>query len=340
MNGTSLSVIMPTWNRSAYVRQCIQSLRGCGVPDLEILVADDGSTDDTAAVVAASDPRARYLWAPNSGSPAGPRNRGFATSQGRHVAFLDCDDEWLPEVPARAVELLDRYPQVDVLFADARMGNPQEGYTSWIEMAGQRAFFDLPCSRPEVDFRILKREPFFRRMAERNPVFIGAVIIRRGAFERAGGFDIELRGAADWELWLRMASTMVFGYLERPMAIYTRHVDNMSSDSDGMGAEFCLALAKIRDKSHWLAPSEREWIKQRLRHHLFGHAYHAYGRSDFHEGRRRFARLFAECGMDPRSLMYWVLCGLPLGLPTAVRRIKHAWSRSGRSQPSRGAEVA
>jgi glycosyltransferase involved in cell wall biosynthesis len=324
--GPALSVIMPTYNRAGYVRQCLRSLRACGVDGLEVVVADDGSTDDTAQVVAA-DPAAKYFRQVNTGTPATARNRGFELSGGRHVAFLDCDDEWLPDAPARAVELLDRYPEVDVLFAEARMGNPAEGYRSWIDTGGQAAFFELPCSRPEADFRVLERGPFFRRLAERNPVFIGAVVMRREAFVRSGGFDPELRGAADWELWLRMASRMTFGYLDRPLAVYTRHLDNMSSDHDGMCREFCLALKKARDKCVWLAPDQRARVEERLRHHLFSHAYHAYERGDRGAARARFADLLCECGWEARGAAYWALCALPFGLAGGLRRLKHALTR-------------
>jgi len=317
-----LSVIVPTYNRSDYVRQCLRSLRACGVADLEIIVADDGSTDDTEIVVAQTDPTARYFRQANTGTPATARNRGFELSRGRYVAFLDCDDEWIPDAPVRAVELLDRYPEVDALFAEARMGNPAEGYRSWIEMAGQSTFFELPCRRPEADFRILERVPFFRRMAERNPVFIGAVAMRREAFARCGGFDPGLRGAADWELWLRMASRLTFGYLHKPLAVYTRHLDNMSSDEEGMSREFCMALQRVRTRCADLAPAERAWVADRLRHHLFGYAYRAYDRDDYSEARRRFAELIRTCGLDRQGVLHWLLSALPFGLTGSVRRLK------------------
>jgi glycosyltransferase involved in cell wall biosynthesis len=336
----SLSVIVPTYNRSGYVRQCVRALRACGVPDLEIIVADDGSTDDTEQVLTQTDPAARYFRQANTGTPATARNRGFEMSRGRYVAFLDCDDEWLPDTPARAVELLDHYPAVEVLFAEARMGNPSEGYRSWIEMGGQAAFFELPCTRPEPNFRVLERGPFFQRMAVRNPVFIGAVVMRREAFVRSGGFAPELRGAADWELWLRMASRMTFGYLDRPLAVYTRHLDNMSSDYDGMSREFCLALQKVREKCAWLTPDERAWIGQRLRHLLFGHGYRAYDRGDYGAARARFAELLRRCGPELRGLAYWTLCSLPFGLASGLRRLKHALSRRPAPAPARPVEEA
>ena len=73
----SLSVIIPTYNRSGYVRACLAALRDSGVPDLDVIVSDDGSTDDTREVVAATDPGARYLWHANEGTPSPARNRGF-----------------------------------------------------------------------------------------------------------------------------------------------------------------------------------------------------------------------------------------------------------------------
>ena len=261
-----LSVIIPTFNRSGFVRDCLTGLRRSGVPDLEIIVVDDGSTDDTAEVVAATEPKAIYLSQDNAG-PAAARNRGFRLSRGRHVAFLDCDDQWYPEAPAKAVKLLERHPEIDLLFAEARMGNHEDGYVSWINSGGQDEFFHLPHRTVESGLRILERGPLFRRMAVRTPVFIGAVIMKREAFVQAGAFDGELCGAADWNLWLRMAATMTFAYWHEPLAIYTKHLDGMSNDRDGMSKEFCMTLRKLPAQVT-LAPADRQWVAQQLRHHL------------------------------------------------------------------------
>lgn len=320
-----LTCIIPTFNRSAYVRDCLIALRESGVHDLEIIVADDGSTDDTKDVVAATNPHAKYLWQPNSGTPATARNAAFAISRGRYVGFLDCDDAWLPGVPAKAVALLDRHPEVDALFADARMGNPTEGFQSWIESGGQSAFFELPHREVEPGFRVLEREPFFKRMAFRNAVFIGATIVRREAFEAIGGFDPTLCGAADWELWLRMAHRFTWAYLAEPLAIYTRHLDNMSSNHDRMIGEFAMALRNVLAKCD-LTPAERHDIRDRLKAQLYGHAYLAYDRGDYREARRRFASYLKAAGPEPRGLAYWVACALPFGVMGRLRRFKHRFS--------------
>lgn len=321
MSSTTLSVIIPTYNRAEYVRNCLVSLQQSGLEDLEIIVADDGSTDNTSEVVNQTHPSARYLWQENTGTPSTARNAGFAISSGKYVAFLDCDDAWLPEIPKRAIQLLEKYREVDLLFADAKMGNPQDGYVSWIEEAGQETFFELPCREPESGFRILERRPLFRRMAVRNPLFLGACIIRREAFENSGGFDPKLRGAADWDLWLRMASTLTLGFLNEPLAYYTRHIDNMSSNKDHMSLEFCEALANTL-KNCELERDDAKHIRTRLHHHLFGYAYLAYDRGDVAEARRRFARAIRTGDRSVRTLSFASVCMLPQWMVCKLRRLK------------------
>ena len=311
MNLPRLSVIIPTYNRSSYVEQCLLGLRHCGIPaaELEIIVADDGSTDDTAEVVARTDPQAIYLWQENT------------RSQGKYVAFLDCDDEWLPDVPGRALDLLDRHPEVDVLFADARMGNRVDGFRSWIDIAGQSAFFSLPHQELEPGFRKFEGRHLLRRMAERNPVFIGATMLRRSVFARSGGFDPALCGAADWELWLRLSLDATFGYLDQPLAIYTRHQTNLSSDQEHMIGDFCETLRTLlREPS--LTRDDRDWIQQLLQKQLFYHAYNAYNSGRYDLAKPRF-RDALRAG-NRQAMPLYLACHLPAGLIRGLRSMKHS----------------
>ena len=316
----SLSVIIPTYNRAGFVRDCLKSLEYSGVPDLEVIVVDDGSTDDIKHVIVESPLKPRYIRQKNSG-PAAARNNGFQLSRGRYVAFLDCDDEWLPNVPAQAVRFLDQYPEVEVLFADAKMGNRDDGFVSWIEVAGLEVFPDLPHRQVEPGFRILEQAPFFGWMVERNAVFLGSTILRRQSFEEVGFFDTQLCGAADWNLWLRMAAMRTFAYWNQPFAIYTKHVEGMSNDQDGMNKEFCLALQKLL-KQAVLTIEQHKWVRSRLRHHLFGYAYRAFNRDDYREARHRFGDLLWKNGFELRGLVYWLWCLLPFGLGRKLRRWK------------------
>jgi glycosyltransferase involved in cell wall biosynthesis len=318
-------VIIPTYNRAEFLRACLASLQRSGAPGMEVIVVDDGSTDDIKGVAAASKLDCVYLRQDNKG-PAAARNLGFKHSHGRYVAFLDSDDQWLPDVPGQMIQLLDRNPEIDLLFADARVGNDDEGFQSWIHTAGEAEFERLPSRNTECGVRIFEKEAFFRRMAVRNPVFIGAVIMRREAFARAGMFDTELCGAADWELWLRMASQMTFAFCPQPMSIYTRHGACMSNDHDVMRDEFARALAKVRQKSDTLTSTDRNLIERQLRNHLFGHAYAAYCQGNLALARQRLGRLRKSCGLSAFECLFFGFCMLPPSLAKLLRQIWRARS--------------
>ncbi len=180
-------------------------------PDLEIVIVDDGSQDDTRTVVESLGAGIRYLYHENRGLSAA-RNTGILASTGKYLAYLDSDDFWLPEVAPRLLDFLDRHPGVGAVFTDARVGNPESGYTSWIQAAGQQAFLDLPAAEVETGFRILETLPFYRGMIQRNAVFTGAIIQRRELVIEAGLFEPELKATGDWELWLRMIHRTRFAY--------------------------------------------------------------------------------------------------------------------------------
>jgi len=314
-----LSVIIPTYNRSDFLRQCLSSLRRCGYPNLEIIVVDDGSTENIAQVVRDFEPGCTYLRQENQGQSSA-RNLGFTHSQGRYVAFLDSDDQWLPGTAQKVIELFEHYPEVDLIFTEARMGGPEEGYRSWIESAGEEQFFQLPCRLTAEGMRIFERIPLFQRMLVRNPVFISAVVMRREAFERAGMFDSSLRlGTEDWELWLRICNKMQLAFYPEPLAIYTRHPGGMSHNHDRMGEGFIVALKNVRNKCSQLGPEDLEIIDRQLQIHLFGQAYRAYDHGDFSLARERFATLQKEAGLRVRDALYWSLCLLP---PQAVRILR------------------
>jgi Glycosyl transferase family 2 len=105
-----VSVVVPLYNKAAYIRRTITSITAQTFPDFEVIVVDDGSTDDGAHIAeSAGDSRVRVIRQPNGG-PGAARNRGIAESRGGLVAFLDADDEWLPEYLQKSIEVLDEFP--------------------------------------------------------------------------------------------------------------------------------------------------------------------------------------------------------------------------------------
>jgi glycosyltransferase involved in cell wall biosynthesis len=318
---TSVSIIIPSFNRAGLVEACIRSLLASGLPDLEIVVADDGSTDHTEAVVRRFGQPVTYVRQANAG-PAAARNRGAATSRGRYLTFLDSDDAWRPGVATRLVGQLDRHPEIDLVFADTQMGNPLSGYVSFIQEYGGDWFWNAPRQIIEPGLDELERWFFFQRLARRNVMFLGSLLVRREAFLASGEFDPNLRGAADWEFFMRAATSLRVAFSSgEALATYEKHEEGMSTDTDHMEKEFALALEGVLSKCE-LPEDIRSYVSARLREQLFGWAWHAYDQGRLTIARERLQWVVRTGLAGPREWAYLAATYLPKPILDALRKAK------------------
>lgn len=316
-----LSVIVCTYNRASYLPACLGSLRAAGVERMEIVVVDDGSTDDTRSVVERlAGPDLRYIFQTNKGLSTA-RNTGIRAATGRVIAYLDSDDLWLPGVAPKLLRFLDAQPEVGVAFAEAKVGNDAEGFIPWTEWAGRDEFHRLPHAAVD-GFRVFDRAAFHRQLIRRNVVFTGAVFQRREVLDEAGEFNPKLNAAGDWELYLRIAARRVFAFFPEPMAIYLQHPSQMTTGWDRMALEFCDARRAHRASGVPLGPDETALLESTLKDELFYHAYLAYDRRDYREANRRFAKVLSECGTDRKTLLYWAVTCLPRPLTQGIRSLR------------------
>lgn len=319
MIGPELSVIIPTYNRAGHLPATVNSVLDGARVDVEVIVVDDGSTDETSEVVRGLGGPVRYIRRENAG-PAAARNTGFAESRGRYVAFLDSDDLWMPGAPSRLVGLLDRHDRLAMAFGDASMGTPGGSRTSVVATFGGNAFAALPGEDLEPGVRRLERRPFFRLLARRNAVFLGSLILRREVVEHSGGFDPDLFGSEDWEFVMRLAIRHEYAYCNLPVAFYLQHAGGISRDVDRMEREFAKALRRV-SKEGALDASDRRWAHRQLARQEFGYAYRAYDRGDLPIARKHFALcLGARPGV--KSLGFWMASHLPQALLLAARKPK------------------
>ena len=315
------TVVIPTFNRAALVQECIRSVLAQGIPDLEIIVVDDGSTDDTEEVVRTFGDSVRYVEQKNAGVAAA-RNNGFARSSGRYVAFLDSDDRWIAGGAAPLIRVLDRHPDIAAVFADTKMGNDQEGFKSFVARFGGDSFCALPRSRLEGEAVCFERRPFLRQLARRNVMFLGSLLVRREVFSAIGSFNPSLSGAADWELFLRLAAQHKLAYWDGgALSLYFTHPGSMSTDHDHMRHEFLLALLALRDQVA-LDPEDGEFIDAQIDDHMFGWAYRAYDSGDLKAARARFADCLKSRSAF-RPFVYWLLTHLPSAAVARLRRVWH-----------------
>lgn len=197
-----VSAIVTAYNGAAFVADAIESILAQTRPVDEIVVIDDGSTDNTAEIVESyRDFGVRCIRQENRGLPRA-RNRGILETTGDLIAFLDCDDTWLPDKNRLQVEYLIAHPEAAMVSGHAWWWDPKTG-RRWVERIGPRR------SR-------LRREIMVHNCVGNA----SGTLIRRRMFEEVGLFDPAEIWAEDWELWMRIASRGEIGFVEMPMIVY------------------------------------------------------------------------------------------------------------------------
>ena len=188
---------MPAHNTGALIADAIRSVMGQTCQDFELIVVDDGSTDDTAARVRAfdGDPRIRLIQQPNRG-PSAARNAGIARAHGEYVAMLDSDDIWLPQYLELMAAALDSDPAAGLAYTDAWVLDERTRRIRRTTMM----HYQRPPAHPPAD-----PQRFLRLLLDRNFVYT-SVTVRRSVLGAVGGFDERLWAGEDWELWLRVVA--------------------------------------------------------------------------------------------------------------------------------------
>ncbi len=209
-----VSVIIPTWNREEIIKKAVDSALNQSYYNIEVLVCDDGSTDNTESVVKSiEDERVRWIAGEHSGRPAVPRNKGIKEAKGEWVAFLDSDDEWLPEKLEKQ------------LAAMVESGLMASGTNGWRVINGEvtkEKFIFWNCSRIT-----------FNNLLPGNLVMNCSSVVHASLFDLVEGFpeETEFRAIEDYALWLRAATQTDFAFVKEPLVLYSDN-PNQSVRSD------------------------------------------------------------------------------------------------------------
>jgi len=212
-----VSVVIPTYNRSAKVRKGIESALTQTFWDLEVIVVDDGSADDTGNVITETfGDRVRYYYQANQGASAA-RNKGIAEARGEWIAFLDSDDEWERDKLEWQFKALRRFePQCGGCYTDVRLVNHQESRT-FFQLAEKSYWHQGEMGVSTEALKLLVR-PGGAGMVICLSSFMG----RADLIRKTGGFDLKLPYSQDSEFLFRLAMLTEFCYVNRPLICFDR----------------------------------------------------------------------------------------------------------------------
>ena len=223
-----VSVIIPTFNRAHTILRALNSVLAQNPPASEIIVVDDGSTDETREVVSGLPGKITYFYQPNRG-PAAARNLGTVHARAQFIAFLDSDDEWLPGKLAAQLKFFDENPDYlicqteEIWIRNGRRVNPMKKHKKY---GGS----------------------IFEKCLPLCIVSPSAVMVRREFFDKVGLFDESLPACEDYDLWLRTSAQMPIGLIEKPFLIkYGGHADQRSREFPVMDRFRIHALRKLLD---------------------------------------------------------------------------------------------
>lgn len=224
-----VSVVVPTYNRAALLPRAVRGALNQSYRHLELLIIDDASSDDTAAVVAEiGDPRVRYLRQAQNGGVAAARNRGLREAKGALIAFLDSDDEWMPNKLERQVDLMRRRPDKVALVHSGVLEHGADG--------------DRIVHRPQ------HRGDVWHEMLHWNAVGSAAsgVVIRREVVETVGLFDASLPAIEDYDYWTRVSRFYELDFVSEPLIVYHNEAQQGPAAQARRSRDFAANMAARR----------------------------------------------------------------------------------------------
>jgi glycosyltransferase involved in cell wall biosynthesis len=213
----SVSIIMPTFNRMEFLPAAIDSVLAQSFTDWELLIADDGSDDETRAYLQSlNDPRIKLLFQPHTGRPALVSNVALRTARGKYVAYMDSDDVWLP----RKLEA-----QIESLTSHAFR---KWSYTRYalIDSSGELCTSSRSRERAAPSGWILEK-----LLRSEAVIAQPSVVVCREVLEQLGAFDEELAMCYDDDLWFRLAAHSEIDSVDEPLTLVRRHSNHSGSDA-------------------------------------------------------------------------------------------------------------
>ena len=208
MNEVLVSVVIPVYNSEQYITECIDSALTQTYQNIEIIIVDDGSTDNTVNIISEYNNELIKLFHQKNAGSGAARNHGIEQASGTWIAFLDADDIWLPD---KLQKQLEHCSDLDWSHTDLYLhGDVYPRHTKTTELTPKHSGFIL------------------KNLLVENSIGTSSVIIKKEILQKLGAFNTDLRALQDWDLWLRVAAENQICYVDEPLVYYRVHSSSVS----------------------------------------------------------------------------------------------------------------
>lgn len=231
---TNISIIIPTYNRAYCILDSINSVLNQTYPYFELLIIDDGSTDNTEDIVRdIEDERVKYYKTPQNSGPAAARNYGVALAQYDYIAFQDSDDEWLAEKLDKQIRLITENPIYGLVYCQMKCPLTQEDY---VLVPGD----SIPHEQ--------KMGYIYDYLLKKNYISTQTMLIKKQYYMENGGFDESLKALEDWDMVLGISKNNQIGYVDETLLIHPiDNADRLSLNGTAYYESRCKMLGKYKN---------------------------------------------------------------------------------------------
>lgn len=305
-----VSAIIPTYNSAGFVVEAVQSVLAQTYTNVDAIVVDDGSTDDTIARLSGQyGPRIQIVRQEHLG-PAVARNAGLRAAKGEFIGFLDADDLWMPEKIERSLAPLMADPKVGVVYTRVRIHEMDTGRKYLL---------------PQYTLSgMMARELF----TECYGVNTSTLVVRRAALDAIGGFDEEFFRAQDWDLMVRLAEKVEYAHVPEALTERRLHPASLSVARRDLYAKYNLLVIQkaVKRRPDLYGNIEADALSRA--HFRFGMAFYAY--YAMREARAEF-RLSLKYRWSSEAMNYLFRTFLPVPIVRSLRRRRLAAQESKRN---------
>lgn len=298
-NNFTVSVIIPTYNRAHLLGRSIRSIMNQTYQNFEIIVVDDGSTDNTDELIfSLVNEKIRYIRHEKNKGAAAARNTGIKAAKGDYIAFQDSDDIWLPEKLEKQMEVFKTAPKkVGVV------------YTGFYRIIGSKRIY-MPYSWVNK-----KDGDIYPQILAGNFVTTQSITVRAGCLEKVGLFDENLPRLQDWEFVIRLSKHYSFEFIDEPL-LYSYYTQGcISSDKEALVS----ALKLIIEKHYIEFKNNKTFLASRYL--TLGSALNSCG--DFNNARHYFIKAVKTYPFDKRLLLHTILSFFGKGIYNKVMKNYH-----------------
>jgi glycosyltransferase involved in cell wall biosynthesis len=294
-----VAAVIPCYNAARHIGEAIGSILSQTYEPIDVIVVNDGSTDDFDGAIAPFRDRITVIEQPNSGQAAA-RNRALAAAEASYVAFLDADDRWHPEKIARQVAHLEEHPECGLV------------HTVWSLIDGdgrpvrESALLPPPAHRASGDCLLA--------LLGGNAIVISSVVVRRRLLAHEL-FAVDLCGVEDWDMWVRLATRTRFARIDEPLTDYRVHQTNFSSDTRVMSRATVKLMEGVlaRETDH----AARRAARVSRHEAMLEVANREYEHGNYLEARRWFRDAFPR--LRAADMVRYCATFLPAGVFTTAR---------------------